>query len=283
MIVNDKHRNEFFMHLLTSGPARTGTTGVNTMTRTQALKLHKKRIRLHLIRGLQELRPWPHRKASKLIEIVSVTSFDQADLRCTNLVGIRGVNISGALLSKADLSFGVFRNMDLRCTNFSLAVMRSTDLAYADLSHCIFGETTIACANLSHANVSYSSFVNAYAVKINMYKSKAYHSCFSGAYFIQANFNKADLSYSMLNNAVIRKASFFEAKLKNSVLTDSDLRESNLSKADLENAILNRARLDNVKLIRTNFTNASLDEITPNSFYLQLLSKRPYKPRKHNG
>lgn len=128
-------------------------------------------------------------------------------------VDLRGADLRGAKLIRADLSF-----VDLRD-----AKLIGADLSYADLSKAHFMGADFAGAHLDHVNLSYINLKGA-----NL----------SGASLIGANLFHANLSHTNLSSANLNNASLGHADL-----SEADLSHANLSFVDLSEADLSFARI----------------------------------------
>jgi len=160
-------------------------------------------------------------------------SEDHIMVRCN----LREADLSGAILSGANLSDSDLRNVNLTGAILSGANLSDSDLRYVNLTG----------ANLTGADLS-------------------------GANLRKANLRKANLRNANLTRAMLNKADLSGADLSGANLSGAILERTNLTGADLSGAILSGANLSDSDLRNVNLTGANLtgvvgDEIrgTPKS------------------
>lgn len=127
------------------------------------------------------------------------------------------LNLSGADLSGADLTFANLSGVNLSDANLSGVNFSSADLSFANLGGAKFYE-----ANLSFANLS-------------------------GAKLYEANLNSVDLSFANLRDAKLYKVNLSASNLARASFWDADLIEADLRSASLDNTNLRGANLSNAK------------------------------------
>ena len=166
--------------------------------------------------------------------------------------------LSGADLSRADLSGAKLSGADL-----SRANLYGADLSGADLSRANLSGANLSGANLSRANLSgaYLSGANLSGAKLSGAKlSGAY---LSGAYLNGANLNGANLNGANLSGIVLSGVKFTHLNLRgvnwrNTILNKAKFQDVDLSQANLSNAYLIKAGFRNTNLSGANFQGAVL-------------------------
>ncbi len=143
-----------------------------------------------------------------------------------------GWDLTGADLSRLDLSKAVFRD----------ALLERADFTGATLDGADFEGAVLARARLDGVKARAARFVRA-----NMGESTA-----RGAFFDDANFEKAVLMRATLDNASFARAQ----------LTGADLFETSLSEANLEGVTANEVLFYECELDRARFDGASLKKAT---------------------
>ncbi|AFY68459.1 pentapeptide repeat protein [Thalassoporum mexicanum PCC 7367] len=162
----------------------------------------------------------------------------KVDLSRTNLVSIGNsfipeylpyskiANLKGINLSKANLSFSIFTEVDLSGANLSQAILTNAQFDFVDLSgsnlagaHLVetdFVGALLIGADLSRAELESTSLYGACLNGANLYEASFRHGAnLISASFIKANLRKADLSQTLALNA-----DFTRANLTGSCLQD---------------------------------------------------------------
>jgi len=139
----------------------------------------------------------------------------------------REVCLSGADLSKANLS-----GANLGGAGLSEANLSGADLGGADLSEANLGGADLGGANLAEANLSWASL---------------HCTCLNGACLRGANLSGAYLAFADLRGAALGGANLAEANLSRADLIKADLSRANLNRAYLAFADLSGANLSGAK------------------------------------
>jgi uncharacterized protein YjbI with pentapeptide repeats len=149
---------------------------------------------------------------------------------------LRWIDLSEALLARADLQRADLTGTDLRAANLgganlieahlSQAILREADLREADLGGAVVQRAELRGADLHRANL------------------------------VAANLLAANLGEADLHGAVLRGAVLYEANLRQANLSDADLRGANLYKADLREAKLGGATLHGANLTGADLSGA---------------------------
>ncbi len=200
-----------------------------------------------------------------------------------------GINLSGANLSKQDLSSGVnLSESELSQTNLTQADLTKGNLVRARLHQAILYEANLSQTNLYEANLTAANLYLANLTAANLYGANLTAANLNGANLVQANLKyanltAADLSGAQLKSALLNSTNFYSAKLNGVNLVGLNLKGVNLSgaslsganlcgtdlggqnlsgvnlsRADLRGSNLERANLENANLERANLTGANL-------------------------
>lgn len=192
-------------------------------------------------------------------------------------------NLSGADLTRANLSHANLRGADLIDANLSDADLRGADLSDANLGgaslrDCDLSGADLTGADLIDANLSDADLCDADLGRASLNDAKLLDADLSHANLCHADLCRADLSRADLSHANLSDAILTDAILVNPVLTganlihavlsavnlsgvnlsDADLRRANLIQADLSDADLSRANLIQADLSDANLSGASL-------------------------
>ena len=125
---------------------------------------------------------------------------------CT--ANLKGVDLRGALLYQARLSFIDLTSFDLSGANFEQAILSYTKLASTNLSNVNFNN-----ASLFHADLSKANLIGASLFQADLWNANLKQSNLEGADLRGANLEQADLSESLLSNSDLRGANLLGAKL----------------------------------------------------------------------
>jgi uncharacterized protein YjbI with pentapeptide repeats len=152
------------------------------------------------------------------------------------------------------------RGADLRGINLAKADLRMTNLQWADLSGVNLRAANLEKADLTWANLS----------KTNLRKANLYDVVSESASFAGANLEGANLIYAILMMADLHKANLslaqmdgadlIAANLNGALLTEADVRWADLSDASLVRADLSGADLSGSSLVNTNLDKANLTD-----------------------
>ena len=162
---------------------------------------------------------------------------DRTDLSDINLAGanlkganvsLKGKDISGTILTGADLS-----NSNLTGVDLSGKDLTATILTGANLSNSNLTGANLTSANLKDANVKKVDFTSA-----DLTNAKFKGVDISMGYLSTMNLTKADLSGAILTNADLSEMDLTAANLSGQDLSGHDITNTILTEADLTNAIL---------------------------------------------
>jgi len=161
--------------------------------------------------------------------------FDKADLR--------GKNLSGTILTGADLSNSILTGADLSGKDLTETILKGADLSNAILTDAILQYVNLEDANVKNADFTSTDFTYANLGYTNLKDAKL-----DNAKFTSAKFKGVDISLGSLQEINLVKANLSEAILTNADLSDKDLSKANLSgqnlsSKDLTNTILTGADL----------------------------------------
>jgi uncharacterized protein YjbI with pentapeptide repeats len=162
----------------------------------------------------------------------------------------RGVELPGAILTRAKLAGAKLSKAALTKADLSWADLSETDLSGADLSKADLGWADLSKANLSGANL----------IRANLIRANLKGANLSGANLSGANLSEADLSRANLGGANLRGANLNRVDLSKADLSKADLSWADLSEANLEGANLIRADLIRADLIRADLSGANLSK-----------------------
>lgn len=148
----------------------------------------------------------------------------------------KGMDLSGANLSHAELSGADFENATLSRANLSSALLYDADFRFA---------------NLTGANLS-----SAYLYRANLVETRLHDAKLTSANFAYADLTAADLTDTDLRGAILADAN----------LSETDFSRANLKSASLRAAIVNRtglkgANLQSALVAYTKFTDCDLSEV----------------------
>jgi uncharacterized protein YjbI with pentapeptide repeats len=182
--------------------------------------------------------------------LLSRAPLAEADLRNVNLTGaiLNDADLSKAILSDADLSKADLRRADLR-----KAILSRAHLSAADLSDAILSGADLSGAHLRRAHLSGAIVIGALFSKADL----------SGADLRRANLSGADL-----RDAILRNVHLSDADLSGAYLSGADLSKVDLSRADLRRAHLRKADLSEAILCGIDFRLANLIETNFNGALL---------------
>ena len=144
------------------------------------------------------------------------------------------VILTGALLSKADMSGMRLVSAEATTPDLTLEQLADADLSGADLRHVRLHWAALKSANMAGANISDVNLVGANLIEANLTKVNAQRAMLNGAQLRGAKCAGADF----------READMNWADLSGSDLRNCDLRLTNLAWASLEDAELSGANLD---------------------------------------
>jgi len=159
--------------------------------------------------------------------------------------GGRIVDLSGADLRGADLSFTTLTGADLKGANFWWARFFAANLKGADLSHAALINSNLEGADLSGADLS---------------EAEPTAAILNGADLSHANLSGADLSEAILGDADLSSANLSGADLSEAGLMGTNLKGADLSGATLNETYLRDAILIDANLGRTEVTEEQLDK-----------------------
>ncbi|KAI9521686.1 BTB/POZ domain-containing protein kctd9 [Dissostichus eleginoides] len=162
---------------------------------------------------------------------------------------IKGLNFSGADLSR----------LDLRYINFKMA----------NLSRCNLTHANLCCANLERADLSGANLDGANLQGVKMLCSNAEGASLKGCNFedpsgLKANLEGANLKGVDLEGSQMTGVNLRVATLKNATLKNCNLRGATLAGTDLENCDLSGCDLQEANLRGSNVKGAIFEEmLTP--------------------
>lgn len=151
----------------------------------------------------------------------------------TEIIGKAKLNLSGANLSRTDLSGAFLYEVNLSGAN----------LEEANLSEALLDEANFSSANLSRANLSRANLSRADLRWANFSEANLSEAKLGETHLSWANLSRANLSEANLNEALLDRANLSEANLSNIKLNRATLSETNLTGADLSGADLTGAFL----------------------------------------
>ncbi|PSB25118.1 hypothetical protein C7B82_24370 [Stenomitos frigidus ULC18] len=173
-------------------------------------------------------------------------------------INLNEANLSGADLSRSDLSGGNLSVANLSGANLSetnlsraklnVAKLSGANLAKANLSEAILNVANLTLADLTGADLSQASLVRAELSRADL----------SNANLSRANLSGADLKDAKLRNANLTNANLSRADLKWTVLTGANLAEANLHGTDMSSADCSGADLSNTELRQSNLSRTNL-------------------------
>jgi uncharacterized protein YjbI with pentapeptide repeats len=229
-----------------------------------------------LNKGIKAFNKWRRENSIKTVNLVkadlSGAILSKADLRRADLSGailietdLSKADLSGAFLSKANLS-----GADLSGADLSEADLSEADLSEADLSKANLIEANIRGANLSEANLSEGNLIEANLIKANIRGADLSKANLSGAILtkenlytvilVEANLSGVDLRRTYLPQKDLSKANLSGAHLSEADLSEADLIMANLSRANLRRADLSGADLIGADLSYADLSNANLSK-----------------------
>ncbi len=151
--------------------------------------------------------------------------------------GGRIVDLSGADLMRADLSFTTLTGADLSGANFWWARFFAANLKGADLSHA-----ALINANLKGADLSGADLSEAEPTAAILNGADLSHAKLSKANLSEAILGEADLSYAKLSGADLSEAGLMGANLKGADLSGTTLIDANLSRTEVTEEQLKTAK-----------------------------------------
>jgi uncharacterized protein YjbI with pentapeptide repeats len=193
-----------------------------------------------------------------------------ADLSRVNLsratlsgANLSSADLSGANLSDADLSDADLSEIDFRGANLSDADLSRANLSDADLSRANLSDIDLGGANLSDADLSGANLSNADLHDTNFSSANLSRANLRGADLNRANLSNADLSSAVLSgtdfrSAVLSGVKFCRANLIGANFIEANLTAANLTRADLTGADLTGANLTGANLSRAELSDANL-------------------------
>ena len=172
-------------------------------------------------------------------------NLSQALLDRANLSGadLSNSNLVGANLYKADLTRANLNGANLQSANLFRACLFQARLRGANLCHADISETDLRDADLSKANLNDSSIIKANLNGANLNEADIIQARMRGATLFKANLCEARLTRANLTGANLAEANLQVANLIETQLKDADLRGANLSCANLVGADLTNANL----------------------------------------
>jgi uncharacterized protein YjbI with pentapeptide repeats len=188
-------------------------------------------------------------------------------------------DLSGANLSRVDLSFANLRGANLVGADLTFAVLRRANLSNASLATCVpQPDFSVRCnaADLSHANLTRASLTGATLFGANLtfailrranLSNASLATCFftvNGPTCELARFDSADLTYARLTGAVTSNCDSIDFGLGVvSVCGGLIMDHATLVGADLSNTNLSFADLAHTNLIHAALRTATFGECAP--------------------
>ncbi|CAG8449767.1 10086_t:CDS:2 [Scutellospora calospora] len=228
--------------------------------------------------------------SSKNDDKVQIASANASTILIQAGVTLKNLNLTDSNISGADLSNGVFDNLQLARSklnnvNFQNARLQNTNLQNSSLQNANFKGADLSSANLQNAILHYADFQNAKLLNANLQSTSSQNANFEDANFSSANFqnaifnnanfqnatfNSADFQNTILNNANFQNAKLINTNLQNSFSQNANFKGADLSFANFHNAIIQDAIFHNSCLNNVNFEAAFLRSINVNlRTYLQ--------------
>lgn len=197
-------------------------------------------------------------RAQKYLDSVIL---EGADLSSLDLKGycFQGRCLRGANFMESNLSYAIFRKVDL-----SNATLYNAILEYADFQECLLANADLGDAKMQSVDLTGSNLSRSLLGKADLYKAKMADTFLAGAFFCGADLTEADLCRAVMDETYfVLQTDFTDANLSRANLTDTDmtnaiLKDANLSEVNLTNAILEDADLTNAKLIAAILTGIDL-------------------------
>ncbi len=162
----------------------------------------------------------------------------------------RGVELPGAILTRAKLAVAKLSQAGLAKADLSWADLSAADLSGADLSKADLGWADLSKANLSGANL----------IRANLIRANLKGANLGGANLSGVNLSEADLSGANLGGANLRGANLSKVNLSKVDLSKADLSWADLSEANLKGANLIRADLIRADMQGADLSGANLSK-----------------------
>jgi uncharacterized protein YjbI with pentapeptide repeats len=177
-------------------------------------------------------------------------NFAGVDLSGAILTGanLRDINLSGANLNNANLSWACLNN-----TNLTGASFHQTNLHSATLNYANFNQAILSRAKLSKVDLRWSTLQDT-----DLNWADLTNSDLSGSDLQRVKLNRANLEQAKLNNTMLMGAEIMEANFKRTSLIAANLAGANLRESNLEKSILREAILVGVNLTEANLNAAYL-------------------------
>lgn len=141
---------------------------------------------------------------------------------------LRFADLNNARIIKADLSYADFNHAELRHAYFENVNLRGAILFDADISFACFTELNLSYADLSYTDAYATDFRRA---KLN--NAKLMHSRLYEANLIEAHLNNANLTCARLYNTILNNADLKGADLRNTDFTCAEVEDANLKGAKI--------------------------------------------------
>ncbi len=167
-------------------------------------------------------------------------------------------NLSGAKLSRANLSGANLSRAKLSGANFSGANLSRANLSRANLSEANLSGANLSRADLSGAHLSEANLIEADLSRANLIEANLSEADLSRANLSWANLSRANLSGADIFGAKLFGANLSRADLFGAYLSGANLSEVDLGGADLGRADLGRANLRGADLRGANLSGAKL-------------------------
>jgi uncharacterized protein YjbI with pentapeptide repeats len=167
-------------------------------------------------------------------------------------------DLSGALLSEANLGGADLTRAILTRANLSRAKLTKANLGEVDLSRAKLARANLSGAHLARADLSRASLTGATLAGANLAGANLLAANLTRANLSSATFTGARLTGAKLTQANLRGANLTGADFSGADLTEADLTRTDLTRADLTKADLTRANLRMATLVGTDLTNADL-------------------------
>jgi len=166
-------------------------------------------------------------------------------------IDLRGLNLSGTILRRTDLSgshpptedntgFGIYYSPKTQGAHLEKAYLYNSDLREAMLAYVHFERSILARAKLDKATLWDAHLEEADLTNTSLKEADLESACLQ-----EARLYGADLQDSNLSNAKLQMSRLFYAKLKGASLNGAHLEGADLSDAELEGAYLSGAQFDN--------------------------------------
>uniref|UniRef100_A0A8C6K8Q6 BTB/POZ domain-containing protein KCTD9 n=1 Tax=Nothobranchius furzeri TaxID=105023 RepID=A0A8C6K8Q6_NOTFU len=155
---------------------------------------------------------------------------------------IKGLNFTGADLSRLDLRYINFKMANLRGTNLSHANLSGANLERADLSLACLDAANLQgvkmlCTNAEGASLRGCNFEDPAGIKANLEGANLKGVDMEGSQMTGINLRVATLKNAKLKNCNLRGATLAGTDLENCDLSGCDLQEANLRGSNVKGAI----------------------------------------------